>query len=70
VLVAALGPGLLQLSERGEDDEVGMERGENKGDVEAVVELDFACWEVDGENETDGTVGIETCGSSVWVGWR
>lgn len=58
------------MSERGEDEEVGMERGENRGDVEAVVELDFACWDADGENEVDGSIGIETCDRSVYEEWR
>jgi hypothetical protein len=66
VLVAEPGPGLLAIEERGDEDDVGMERGENKGEAEAVVELDLTCWEVDGENEGEELVGIETCGSSVW----
>lgn len=57
------------MSERGDEDVVGMDRGENKGEPDVVVELDFTCCEVDGETEAK-LIGMATCGSSVWDGWR
>jgi len=68
-LVAMLTPEPgLETSERGDEDEVGMDRGENRGeDAEAdVVELDLACCEFDGEIEAEAAAGMETCGSCVW----
>jgi len=55
----------LETSERGEEDDVGMECGEKSGDdAEAdVVELDLACCELEEEMEPDAASGMETWGS-------
>ena len=56
-----------EMSERGDDEDVGMERGEKSGDeAEAdVVELDLICCEFEGENGVEPGIGMHTWGRCV-----